>query len=205
MAESSESSPTLAWVRAAQGGDVASFTRLYEQLAPALLTWADLRIRPAQRAHVEPMDLVQEVWYRAWRQLPDFAAESVPFRLWIFRVAKNVLLEVVRQAQRGGGGRAGAGPTTRMFALNNLPDSVTAVSKRMVRDESLASFRARIEQLAEEERKLVLHCGLEGLPHKEVAERMGLGVEAVTKRWQRLRARLVDGGLPGQLLALERP
>jgi RNA polymerase sigma factor (sigma-70 family) len=92
-----------------------------------------------------------------------------------------------------------------MFALNNLPDSVTAVSKRMVRDESLASFRARIEQLAEEERKLVLHCGLEGLPHKEVAERMGLGVEAVTKRWQRLRARLVDGGLPGQLLALERP
>lgn len=201
MPESHESSPTLVWVRAAQGGDVESFTRLYEHLAPSLLTWADLRIRPTQRAHVEPMDLVQEVWYRAWKQLPEFEAERIPFRLWIFRVAKNVLLEAVRQTQRGSRAGAPAGPTTRMFALNNLPDSVTAVSKRMVRDESLSSFRERIEGLADEEQKLVLHCGLEGLPHKEVAERMGLGVEAVTKRWQRLRARLVEsGGVPQTLL-----
>jgi DNA-directed RNA polymerase specialized sigma24 family protein len=60
-----------------------------------------------------------------------------------------------------------------------------------------------VRALPEEDRKLVLLCGLEGLPHKEVAARMELGVEAVTKRWQRLRAKLEAARLPEHLLVLD--
>ena len=65
-------SPTLKWVRAAQKGDEDSFAKLYEHLAPALLTWAELRIRGEQRATLDPQDLVQEVWYRARRAIDSF-------------------------------------------------------------------------------------------------------------------------------------
>ena len=73
---------------------------------------------------------------------------------------------------------------------------------RLARDEQLAAFREAVEALSEEDRALVVHCGMEGMSRAEVAERLGLGVEAVTKRWQRLRARLEERGLPEMLLAL---
>jgi RNA polymerase sigma-70 factor (ECF subfamily) len=192
---------TLAWIRRAQAGDAGSFAQLYERIAPALQTWADLRIRPAQRAFLEPQDVVQEVWLRAWRALDDFDVEGVPFRLWVFRVAKNVLLEAFRQMRQADRGGVATGPSTRLFALQNLPDSATAISQRVARDENLRVFSDSIRALPEDDRKLVMHCGLEGLPYQEVADRLELSYEAVAKRWQRLRTRLITSGLPQTLLA----
>lgn len=189
---------TMQWVHAARGGDAVAFGKLFEHLAPALYTWADLRLRGNQRAHVEPSDVVQEVWLRAWKGLDTYDPQTTPFRPWIFRVAKNVMLEAGRQVSRARAA-GGLGPTTRLFALENLPDTATAVSRRLVRDEGLASFIEGVHDLPEEDRKLVLHCGLEGLPRKEVATRLGLSTEAVTKRWQRLRTRLEESGMPEQL------
>lgn len=198
MSDASDDSPTLRWVQAARAGDQDAFGRLFEHLAPALYAWADLRLLADQRAHVEPGDVVQEVWLRAWRGLDDYDPDTTPFRPWLFRVAKNVLLEAGRQVARAR--RAGGlGPSTRLFALENLPDDATAISRRLVRDEELARFGERVRGLSEEDRKLVLHCGLEGMPRKEAAARVGLPTETVTKRWQRLRARLEEAGLPGQL------
>lgn len=189
-----------ALLRRAQEGEREAFVDLYARLAPALHTWAELRIRPGQRAWVEPQDLVQEVWFRAWRSLPDYETARVPFRQWIFRVAKNVLLEALRQLREPDRIRGGGGPSTRLFAIHNLPDSVTAASQKAVRDESLATFAQLVRGLEEEEQKLVLHCGLEALAYGEVAQRMGLSVDAVAKRWQRLRQSLRERGLPSRLL-----
>ena len=192
---------TQRWVRAATGGDREGFSQLYERLAPALYTWAELRIRPSQRAFLEPQDVVQEVWLRAWRSIDTFDADTTPFRLWVFRVAKNVLLEGVRKIQRMDR-KSGPGPSTRLFALHNLADSETAVSRRIARDESLAAFAGEIRELEDEERKLVVHCGLEGLSYREVAGRLGISSDAVAKRWQRLRSRLAERGVADRLLAV---
>lgn len=195
---------TQQWVRSARRGDAGDFAQLYEHIAPAVFTWATLRIRPDQRAILDPGDLVQEVWLRAWRRIDDFDAERVPFRFWIFRIAKNVLLEASRQARRpdraGGAAPAGDdGPDP----LAAVADSVTSLSRRISRDEELARFRGAVEELPEDERKLVIHCGLEGLPLRDVGERLGISEEACGKRWQRLRARLRETELPRFLLAAE--
>ncbi len=198
--EGSGGAETLHWLAAARSGEAAAFGKLYERVAPALFTWAELRVRPEQRGQIDPGDVVQEVWLRAWRALDGFDPETTPFRPWIFRIAKNVLLEAFRSLARVSRQGAAAGSSTRLFALENMPDSATAISRRVARDEGLAAFAAQVRELPEEDRKLVVFCGLEALPHKEVAERMELSVEAVTKRWQRLRARLAQHGLPGELL-----
>jgi len=194
---------TIRLVTRAREGDADSFAQLYERVAPAVHTWAELRIRPSQRNVLEPTDLVQEVWLRAWRGLEGLDIETVPFRPWIFRIAKNVLLEGLRRAQTRDGGPA-AGSSTRQFAVANVPDAVTAVSRRLVRDESIQAFTEEVRELEADDQKLVTHCGLEGLPYAEVGTRLGLSTDAVAKRWRRLRAKLSERGLP-DILVLETP
>ena len=58
-----------------------------------------------------------------------------------------------------------------------------------------------IRSLSEEDRKLVIHCGLEGLSYIETGERLAIGKEAVAKRWQRLREKLRDQPIPQQLFS----
>ena len=42
------------------------------------------------------------------------------------------------------------------------------------------------------DQKVYLLCGLEDLPHADVAVQLGMERGTVTKRWQRLRAKLRD-------------
>ena len=193
-----QSDPDQPWLLRVRSEGESAFNELYEEVAPALFAWARCRIRAGRGVHLDPADLVQEVWCRAWRGLDDLD-ESVPLRPWLFRIAKNVLLESFRSHQRDE--RSGAmGPTTRHMVLQNAPDFATTVSRRMMRDENLAAFDRVLQGMPNAERDLILLCGLEGLPLQEVAARLGLGVEAVTKRWQRLRERLATGPGPTDIL-----
>ncbi|MBL8862042.1 MAG: RNA polymerase sigma factor [Planctomycetes bacterium] len=180
--------------RAALGGDPARFRELYERIAPALYAWASIRIRPALRGTLDPEDVVQEVWSRAWRAFPSFDPATTSFRAWIFRIGKNVLLEGFRKVQRGARGEAG--PTTRAFQLANVADPATAISQRVARDDGIQKLLAWVGELDADERALFVHVGLEGLSYTQAGERMGLAKDTVAKRWQTLRGRLVQFGVP---------
>ena len=188
--------------RSPPGAGRGEFTELYCGLAPALHVWAALRLRPQLRAFCDLEDLLQEVWCRAYAIRDRFDPDEVAFRPWLFRVAKNVLLEVVRKARYASQVKHPEGRTTRLFTLEAVADQVTSVTRRVARDDSLREFHGRIDALPEDERELVLHLGLEGLGYDEVARRLDLNREAVKKRWQRLRARLEGQGVPDTLLEL---
>jgi RNA polymerase sigma-70 factor (ECF subfamily) len=150
------------------------------------------------RANVDPEDVVQEVWCRAWKAFGDFDPEEASFRLWVFRIAKNVMLEAFRKSQRASG--SDVGPSTRIFQLQNVPDTATEVSRRIARHEGLQAMLRWAEELGEDEKKLFLHCGLEGMGYADVAERMQLQYDAVAKRWQKLRERAAAFAIPRELL-----
>jgi DNA-directed RNA polymerase specialized sigma24 family protein len=82
-----------------------------------------------------------------------------------------------------------------VFDLEGVPDSVTAITTRLARDESVTLFLERAEQLDPIDRGILVHLGLEGLNAGEAAERLGISREMATKRWQRLRARLREQGV----------
>jgi len=44
-------------------------------------------------------DIVQETFIRAWRHLPQLSADDRPVRPWLFRVARNLLIDANRAAQ----------------------------------------------------------------------------------------------------------
>ena len=179
---------TESLVRAFQGGAEPSFALLYERLAPALYAWAILR---APRS-LEPGDLLGEGWLRAVRGVQGIDAGRASFRARLFGIAKRVLLHELRGRglREAFSRRAGEMDGDVRLDLESVPDSVTSLSQRFERDESMIHFLERIDGLGREDRDLVVYCGLEGFSCGEAATRMGLSEEATTKRWQRLRAEL---------------
>ncbi|MBK8980087.1 MAG: sigma-70 family RNA polymerase sigma factor [Planctomycetes bacterium] len=189
---------------AAGGADAsadAAFTRRYLEIAPALQVWAELRLGPELRGFCDAEDLLQEIWCRAFSIRDRAGTADAAFRPWLFRVAKNVLLEVLRAARSADRlGRPLGDGSSRPVQLDGLAEQITSVTRRLARDDTLREFHRRLAELPDDERELVLHVGLEGVGYTEAAQRLGTTHDALKKRWQRLRARLQTRGLPALLL-----
>ena len=126
---------------------------------------------PPKRA-VAPDDLAQEVWLRAFEAFDSFDERSTTFRAWLFAVGKRVLLEVQRQAVHLGPELGASGSSTRLLALDAVPDGVTSLTRRVSKDERVRSFLTKIGELDEKDRMTAIHCGLEELGYAETAQRL---------------------------------
>jgi RNA polymerase sigma factor (sigma-70 family) len=180
------------------------FEALFAEVAPALYAWAELRIRPTLRARLDPQDLVQEVWIRGMQGFARFDERGVSFRAWAFRIGKNILMESIR-ALRNDIVDTPGGATSRMLALEGVPQDVTSFTQRVAREESVRAFLDQAGALAEVERMLLVHCGLEGETCAEAALKLGLSEDAAIKRWQRLKARLREEAWSRTILGADAP
>jgi RNA polymerase sigma-70 factor (ECF subfamily) len=79
-----------------RAGDTdAAVRQLYACHARALRRYVE-RFCP-DRASAE--DIVQETFIRAWRHLPELSSGDRPVRPWLFRVARNLLIDADRAAR----------------------------------------------------------------------------------------------------------
>jgi RNA polymerase sigma-70 factor (ECF subfamily) len=76
--------------------DDAAFAALYARYAPAvfryLLTYVELREDAA--------DLTQMVFLRCLEALPRYQYRGIPFRAWLFRIARNAACDAYRRRRR---------------------------------------------------------------------------------------------------------
>jgi RNA polymerase sigma-70 factor (ECF subfamily) len=84
----------------APGGELpgdpdAVIRELYSHYAKALHAYVE-QFCP-DRASAD--DIVQETFIRAWRHLPQLRADGRPVRPWLFRVARNLLIDANRAAR----------------------------------------------------------------------------------------------------------
>ena len=77
------------------GDSDAAIRQLYSHYASALHAYVE-QFCP-DRASAD--DIVQETFIRAWRHLPQLSADDRPIRPWLFRVARNLLIDANRAAQ----------------------------------------------------------------------------------------------------------
>jgi RNA polymerase sigma-70 factor (ECF subfamily) len=89
-------SPVLDATRGELPADTdAAVRQLYSRHAQALHSYV-LRFCP-DRASAD--DIVQETFIRAWRHLPRLITDDRPVRPWLFRVARNLLIDADRAAR----------------------------------------------------------------------------------------------------------
>ena len=78
------------------GGDPDAVLReLYSHYAKALHGYVEQFCPDRSSAD----DIVQETFIRAWRHLPQLSADDRPIRPWLFRVARNLLIDANRAAR----------------------------------------------------------------------------------------------------------
>jgi RNA polymerase sigma-70 factor (ECF subfamily) len=77
------------------GDPDAAIRQLYSHYARALHGYVE-QFCP-DRASAD--DIVQETFIRAWRHLPQLSADDRPVRPWLYRVARNLLIDANRAAR----------------------------------------------------------------------------------------------------------
>ncbi|MBN1475379.1 RNA polymerase sigma factor [Candidatus Sumerlaeota bacterium] len=165
-------------VRAAQGGDTASFGALIERHLGMVYAIALARLRDADRAD----DLAQEVFLRAQLHLGSLGSND-RFAAWVSRIARNLAIDWLRRGQR-------ASRLLPMVSLGGEMDRVPDTEQRGAREameskEETHALREAIFDLPEAEREVVLLHFSEGLSQREIAEHLGLSQPTVSRQIQR--------------------
>ena len=173
---------TLDIVRRAQSGDVDAFESLYRQHSGRVYALC-LRLRAGDTA--DAMELLQDVFVKAWRRLETFRGDSA-FSSWLHRMAVNTMLENARSERRR---------TARVLSMEDtsrLPMAArsTGIDQRLEMEEAVASL-PKGARLA-----FVLH-DVEGYQHQEIAEQLGVSVGTIKAQLHRARRLLrerLEGG-----------
>lgn len=158
-------------VRLAQAGDDGAFEQLYRSTVGRVHALC-LRLTgdPVQAA-----ERTQDVFVRAWEQLPTFRGESA-FGSWLHRIAVNVVFAEGRAAGRRERRVAVSDPAT----LTERPGASPAPGATMDLERAIAGLPPGARQV------FVLY-DVEGYGHAEIANLMGIAEG--TSKAQLFRAR----------------
>lgn len=79
-------------IQAAQAGNTDAYGELYTRYAASVFRFIFAHLD--NRFDAE--DLTEEVFLRAWRRLPQFRQRGFPFSAFLFRIARNALIDFYR-------------------------------------------------------------------------------------------------------------
>jgi RNA polymerase sigma-70 factor, ECF subfamily len=161
---------------------------------------ARLQVDARFRAKFDPSDIVQQTLFEAVRDWPKFrGGTEAELAAWLRQILAHVLLHEVRRyggVQRRDVGRevsleVALAESSRRLELA-LAVSGSSPSERASRHELEIRLADALARLPADYAEVILLRNVEGLPHEEVARRMGRGVGAVRMLWVRALARLRD-------------
>lgn len=178
------------------------FDRLYEASESRLVSWCHLRIPANLRARVDPEDVAQECWIRARRAFGEFDPTRAAFSTWLIGIARNVCSELMRKQ---GASRVRSDPFDSRLDAGNVGgfQSTLSLRGRLAREEAFVRLLESLQALAPEEQELIARIGIEKETCAMVATTWGSTEDAVSKRWQRLRARLATTDRVREFLGVE--
>lgn len=143
------------------------------------------RVSRAYSANVDDgQDLAQDILLQIWRSLPDFAGRS-KLSTWVYRVALNTAIRWQEREHR----------RQQHHKAALIPDAVMAIepdgADRAAQSELVERLSAAIRSLPTTDSTLVL-LHLEGLPHGDIAEVLGISAVHVGVKLHRAKAALAE-------------
>ena len=129
-------------------------------------------------------DAAQEAFIRAWKHLPNYRPQS-PFRNWVYRIATNAALDVLRRERE----------TVDVDALP-IPSSGAGPEAVVQEAERSARVKQAVLELPEASRTVLVLREYEGLSYKEIADTLGIPIGTVMSRLNYARNRLRESLAP---------
>ena len=159
-------------VERARSGDSDAFRLLVEQHSRAVFRLAFRMTGNEEDAE----DVVQETFLRAYRQLDRYEARS-SFSTWLYRIASNYSLDLIRMRKRHEDRRERSAPDERDI-LQTIPVDTPGPDRIVYGSEVQQRVSAAMEELSAQERTAFVLRHFEGLSIEEIGEALGTGTNA---------------------------
>lgn len=145
-------------IKASIKGDVEAFGGLYGLYADNIYRYFFYRVRHDSEAQ----DLTSQVFFNAWKSIGRYKHENVPFLVWLYTIARNLLVNYKRSA------REYVELAEHITDHADDANPVSAMLLRIEREELVEAF----EQLTEEQQQVIYYRFVENWSHTEVARVM---------------------------------
>src|SRR4051812_44561358 len=146
-------------VEASRAGDSEAFGQLFDHFHGPIYRYIASRVqRPA-----DAEDLTQLVFVKALEALPRYESRGVPFGGWLFRLARNSIIDFVRTRHE----HADLDGVAERQGLEAGPDQVA------VNREDMDAVGVALAALTDDQREAIALRFFAGLSAREAAEAMG--------------------------------
>lgn len=191
-AKESALAQTTLHVRRAAEGDDASVAWLIQRFSPLLRAQARYRLGPRLARHVDPDDLVQDVWVRALPKLTGLTPREGRLTPVVLKFLSVTLLRRLKDLmQKHVVGKpqplsqAATGDATRSDAAADLAIDRTGVVTLALRRERASELAAAIDGLDDKDRAIVVLRAIEQRSNAEAALLLDLPADTASARYRR--------------------
>ena len=168
-ADSSETKPEVAaeWelVRRAQQYEDDAIRQLYEIYYPKIYNYAFMQMGDVQAAE----DLASDVMLKMIESIQSYKFRGLPFGAWVFRIARNRLIDLHRRRKRRGEVDLSETLTT---ALANPQVLAERALER-------GQLQVALKHLTDEQRQVIVLKFIEGFDNRSVGRIMGRSEGAI--------------------------
>lgn len=164
-------------IKQVKNGDTEAFGVLYEQYADVIFRYVYSHLD----ARVEAEDLTEDIFLRAWKALPKYDERGLPFSAFLFRIARNSLIDYYRQRK-----------------IVHSIDDIEIQSHEAGLEETVElnienrDLKKSLDGLREDYRNVLIFRFLSGLSPEETAEMMQRSVGAIRVLQHRALSALKD-------------
>jgi RNA polymerase sigma-70 factor (ECF subfamily) len=165
--------------------DRGAFEALYDRYAGACLGLA-IRLLGDPPAGEE---IVQEAFWRIWKQAATFDVERGRFSSWLFGIVHHLAVDELR--------RRGRRPPviqieSEVEALRDIPDHTQDVAESAWSNLQSAEVRTALGRLPEAQRSIIQLAYFDGLTHQEIAAKLNQPLGTVHTRARLALQKLKD-------------
>jgi RNA polymerase sigma-70 factor, ECF subfamily len=174
-------------IRAVAGKDRAAFSLLFDRYAGRVKAF----MMRGGASEADADEIAQDVMVSIWRRAESFDPAKAAASTWIYAIARNRRIDLVRQMRR-----PMPDPMDPLFQADPEPDGLETVS--LAEREGLV--RESLGTLAPEQLEVLRMAFYDGMSHAEIAESTGLPLGTVKSRI-RLAFRHLRGALGDEVAA----
>jgi RNA polymerase sigma-70 factor, ECF subfamily len=164
------------------------FQEIYATYYPKIVAYLRRMV-----GELEAEDAAQETFVKISRSLDGFRGES-SLSTWIYRIATNTAMDHLRKPSTKQSSRLTGDPADNESLLHDesatIADGEPLLDTLLIRKDMNECIRGLVNDLPENYRTVLVLGDLEGFTNAEIAEILGLSLDAVKVRLHRARLRL---------------
>ncbi|MBI4316320.1 MAG: sigma-70 family RNA polymerase sigma factor [Chloroflexi bacterium] len=146
-------------VQRAVSGDADAFARLYDSYADRVFRFVAIRVSDARLAE----DVTAQAFLKAWENLDRYEWRDVPFGAWLFRIARNLVIDHYRTRKE----------QASLDEVVEQPAPAPDVDAQIDMGRMIAQLHAAMHTLTDDQRQVLVMKFMDGLTTEEIARHMG--------------------------------